>query len=202
MPASVADARFHVSSGSKVVSRGKSGSPSDSVPSSHLLNTLNAAVKQACSAIQRNATHKHLPLPQIVTSPLPSVKIRYKMAQLHTEKEKYGVSVAARIDPNMAHQIADRAERMGLSFAKMVSLLISRGFDPQEPVRVENREEIERLEEELAEVTEALETLQTEDEANRSAIGLFIQTITSDVDEQRTHLNTFKTIRDELRDQQ
>jgi antitoxin component of RelBE/YafQ-DinJ toxin-antitoxin module len=124
------------------------------------------------------------------------------MAQLYTEKEKYGVSVAARIDPNMAHQIADRAERMGLSFAKMVSLLISRGFDPQEPVRVENREEIERLEEELAEVTEALETLQTEDEANRNAIGLFIQTITSDVDEQRTHLNTFKTIRDELRDQQ
>lgn len=124
------------------------------------------------------------------------------MAKLHTEKEKYGVSVAARIDPELAHQIADRAERMGLSFAKMVSLLISRGFNPQEPVRVENREEIERLEEELAEVTEALETLQTEDEANRNAIGLFIQAVTSDVNEQRTHLNTFKTIRDELRDQQ
>jgi antitoxin component of RelBE/YafQ-DinJ toxin-antitoxin module len=124
------------------------------------------------------------------------------MAQLHTEKEKYGVSVAARIDPNMAHQIADRAERMGLSFAKMVSLLISRGFNPQEPVRVENREEIERLEEELAEVTEALETLQAVDEANRSAIAQFIQAIASDEDEQRTHLDTFKTIRDELRDQQ
>jgi len=67
---------------------------------------------------------------------------------------------------------------------------------------VSMREEIERLEEELAEVTEALETLQTEDEANRNAIGLFIQTVTSDEDEQRTHLNTFKTIRDELRDQQ
>lgn len=68
------------------------------------------------------------------------------MAQLHTEKEKYGVSAAARIDPEMAHQISDRTEKLGISFAKMVSLLISRGFNPQEPVRIEDRKEIERLE--------------------------------------------------------
>jgi hypothetical protein len=124
------------------------------------------------------------------------------MAQLVTTKEKYGVSVAARIDPELAHQISDRAEKLGISFARMVSMLISRGFNPQEPIRLENREEIERLEEELAEVTEALETLRAEDEANRSAIAKFIQAIASDANEQRTHLNTFKTIRDELRDQQ
>jgi|GEM_PF-1896417 len=124
------------------------------------------------------------------------------MAQLVTTKEKYGVSVAARIDPEMAHQIADRAERMGLSYAKMVSLLISRGFNPQEPIRVDNREEVERLEVELVVVTEALETLQREDEANRNAIGKFLKTLSNDEFEQLEYLNTFKTIRDELRDTQ
>ncbi len=122
------------------------------------------------------------------------------MAQLVTTKEKYGVSVAARIDPEMAHQIADRAERMGLSYAKMVSLLISRGFNPQEPIRVDNREEVERLEEELTDVTEALESLQTEDEANRNAIAQFIKTISTDESKQLEYLNTFKTLRNELRD--
>lgn len=124
------------------------------------------------------------------------------MAQLHTQKEKYGVSMAARIDLNMAHQIADRAERLGISYSKMVSLIISRGFNPDEPIRIENREELERLQEELTKLTEAFIALQSEDEANRNAIAAFIQVITSDEDEQRRHLNTFKTIRDELREQQ
>ena len=99
------------------------------------------------------------------------------MAQLHTEKEKYGVSVAARIDPNMAHQIADRAERMGLNFAKMLSMIISCGFNPLDPVRVENREQIERLEEERTEVIEALATLHERHEIGRNAHKRFIRAI-------------------------
>lgn len=142
---------------------------------------------------------KHLPLPQIVTSPVPSGKICYKMAQLHTAKEKYGVSVAARIDPELAHQISDRAEKLGISYAKMVSLLISRGFNPQEPIRVENREETERLESELENVIAALEALQGADESNRTAIARFIASISKSPQEQQQHINNFKTIRDELR---
>ncbi len=121
------------------------------------------------------------------------------MAQLHTAKEKYGVSVAARIDPEMAHQISERAEKLGLSFAKMLSLLISRGFNPQEPIRVENREETKRLEEELENVIAALEDLQEADESNRTAIAQFIKVIANDEDDEIRYLNKFKTIRDGIR---
>ena len=72
------------------------------------------------------------------------------MAKLVTTKEKYGVSVAARIDPGMAHRISERAEKLGLSFAKMVSILIGRGFNPQQSIMVDNRDEIEQLEKAVA----------------------------------------------------
>ena len=55
------------------------------------------------------------------------------MAKLVTTKEKYGVSVAARIDPDIAHEIAARAERIGVSMAKMLSLIISRGINTPTP---------------------------------------------------------------------
>ncbi|MBL4587181.1 MAG: hypothetical protein JKX84_09025 [Flavobacteriales bacterium] len=83
------------------------------------------------------------------------------MAKLVTTKEKYGVSVAARIDPGMAHRISERAERLGVSMAKMVSLLIARGFNPQKPVAIENREEIGRLETEVADLEEETDALKT-----------------------------------------
>lgn len=80
------------------------------------------------------------------------------MAQLVTKKEKYGVSVAARIDPQIAHEIAARAERIGVSMAKMLSLIIAKGvntptadFETTERIRVlenqveENDLELERL---------------------------------------------------------
>jgi archaellum component FlaC len=84
------------------------------------------------------------------------------MAQLTTTKEKYGVSVAARIDTDMAHQIAERAERLGVSFAKMVSMIISRGFNPSEPVYIENDEEVTRLENEVGELTYEISELRDE----------------------------------------
>lgn len=84
------------------------------------------------------------------------------MAQLTTTKEKYGVSVAARIDTDMAHQIAERAERLGVSFAKMVSMIITKGFNPAEPIYVEDSEEINRLENEVEELTSEVSELRDE----------------------------------------
>ena len=124
------------------------------------------------------------------------------MTQLHTEKEKYGVPVAARIDPEMAQQISERAERLGISLAKMVSLIISHGFNPLVPVRVENREQIERLEEQLTEVTEALAKLHKRHEIGRNALERFIRAISKNEDERRAHINTFNTMSDEIRDRQ
>lgn len=73
------------------------------------------------------------------------------MAKLVTTKEKYGVSVGARIDPNLAHQISERAERLGVSMAKMLAILISSGFNPPNPIQVEDSEEIQRLKSEFEE---------------------------------------------------
>ena len=39
------------------------------------------------------------------------------MAELETKKDKYGVAVAARIDPLLAQQIAERAMALQLSFS-------------------------------------------------------------------------------------
>lgn len=74
------------------------------------------------------------------------------MAKLVTTKEKYGVSVGARIDPNLALQISERAERLGVSMAKMLAMLITSGFNPQTPVQVDDSEEIQKLRSEIEEV--------------------------------------------------
>jgi archaellum component FlaC len=118
------------------------------------------------------------------------------MAKLHTDKEKYGVSVAARIDPELAHQIADRADRLHITFAKMVSMLIARGFHPQEPIKVENREEIERLESCYDHLAEEYVSLEARYKATREAIAQFIQAISQDGETAREHIEHFKTIRD------
>ena len=78
------------------------------------------------------------------------------MAQLVTKKEKYGVSVAARIDPQLAHQIAAKAETLGISMAKMLGMIITYGAKPDRGIPIDNSEEIERLESEIESVNDQL----------------------------------------------
>ena len=78
------------------------------------------------------------------------------MAQLVTRKEKYGVSVAARIDPQLAHQIAAKAETLGISMAKMLGMIITYGAKPDRGIPIDNSEEIERLESEIDSVNKQL----------------------------------------------
>lgn len=78
------------------------------------------------------------------------------MAQLVTTKEKYGVSVASRIDPQLAYKISDRAEKLGVSMAKMLSLIIARGFNPEAPIVNDNQEEIDKLNGELQNLTDQI----------------------------------------------
>jgi antitoxin component of RelBE/YafQ-DinJ toxin-antitoxin module len=68
------------------------------------------------------------------------------MAKLQTKKVKYGVSVAARIDTQLAARIAEKAEKLGISYAQMIGLLIAKGFSPEEPITVENTSEIDAIE--------------------------------------------------------
>lgn len=79
------------------------------------------------------------------------------MAKLVTTKEKYGVSVAARIEPELAYRIAERAESLGVSMAKMVGMLISNGFRSPGPAASESSEEIQTLQTELANVKNLVE---------------------------------------------
>ena len=59
------------------------------------------------------------------------------MAKLITTKEKYGVSVASRIDKELAHQIKDEARLLGLSMSAYLAKLIKFGF--LEYLRINNR---------------------------------------------------------------
>jgi len=124
------------------------------------------------------------------------------MAKLVTTKEKYGVSVAARIDPGMAHRISERAERLGVSMAKMVSLLIARGFNPHEPIVVENHEKIDRLESgveelnlEISELHESHEELKT---LYQTTAAKFIGEIATDSEEQMEFAETYNVILNQL----
>lgn len=67
------------------------------------------------------------------------------MAKLQATKEKYGVPVSGRINTEMAAEIADRAEALGVSMAKMVSILIAKGFHPKAPTILDNREDVEAI---------------------------------------------------------
>ncbi len=124
------------------------------------------------------------------------------MAKLHTDKEKYGVSVAARIDPELAHQIADRADRLGLSFARLVGILIARGFKPQEPIVVENHDKLDELERSYDQLADEYISLQTRDTANREAIAQFVQSLFPVAQEALTQIEHFKSIRDGILAQQ
>lgn len=73
------------------------------------------------------------------------------MAQLVTTKEKYGVAVAARIEPQLAHEIAMKAERLGLSMAKMVSMIITSSFHQDDTKSVNDQDMIQQLQNDLVE---------------------------------------------------
>jgi hypothetical protein len=69
------------------------------------------------------------------------------MLQLVTKKEKYGVSVAARIDPQLAHQIAAKSEKLGISMAKTPGMIITSGASPDRDIPIDNSQDINKLSE-------------------------------------------------------
>lgn len=98
------------------------------------------------------------------------------MAKLVTEKEKYGISVAARIEPNLAYRISERAETLGLSMAKMVSMLIAKGFTPEQPVVVDNSQDIEELDQRYRmTIAKYIKSISSSDEEYHERVELFHQ---------------------------
>lgn len=127
------------------------------------------------------------------------------MAKLVTKKEKYGVSVSARIDPKIAHQISERAEKLELSFAKMVGMLIVKGFNPQEPVYVESRVEIERLEEEINELNqetyELREAIEDQRKLYQNTAAQFIEGMSENQEEQIQFAESYNEILSNLKEE-
>jgi hypothetical protein len=128
------------------------------------------------------------------------------MAQLHTEKEKYGVSVAARIDPQMAQQILKRAERLGLSFAKMVSMIISQGFNPPESFYSESLEDFKALEEQVSilksDLIETQRLLNAQSSLYKRTAAQFIDEITENQEEQIRFSQIYNQVLSDLKQQE
>jgi hypothetical protein len=120
------------------------------------------------------------------------------MAQLVTTKEKYGVSVAARIDPQLAHQIAAKAENLGVSMAKMLGMIISQGmsFNPTNDEYLTER--IGDLEDELEQAEQSIEELQL---LYKGAAAKFIETISMDDEEMVEHATRYNEILEELKNE-
>lgn len=102
------------------------------------------------------------------------------MAKLFTPNEKYGVAIASRIETKLATDIAKKAEILQLSFSKTVALVIAQGLEEKRPIIIDNRQDIEKL-----------------DENYRILIGEFIREISKgDEYRERELIKTFKEIRD------
>lgn len=128
------------------------------------------------------------------------------MAKLVTSKEKYGISVATRIDPDMAHQISERAQKLGISFAKMVGMLVVRGFNPQEPVYVDRSEDVEALEEQVAdlqlELNDTLQSLYSQQSLYQRTAAQFIEKISENQEEQILFAQTYNGVLSELKEEE
>ena len=113
--------------------------------------------------------------------------------------------MAARIDPELAHQISERAERLGLSFAKMVGMIITRGFNPQEPIVVDNSEEIDELENKVTGLESEVSDLEFEVEKQsrlyKNTAAEFISQIALDDTQKLQFVETYNEILDEQRAQ-
>lgn len=127
------------------------------------------------------------------------------MAQLNTVKEKYGVSVATRIETEIAHQIADRAENLGISLSKMVGMLLVKGFQMNHSVidtqiqLEESEDRITHLENEIEDLTSQM---QNQAQLYKSAASEFIIQSTTN-DEQRINLvELYNSILNAKRNQQ
>ena len=120
------------------------------------------------------------------------------MAQLVTTKEKYGVSVAARIDPQLAHQIAAKAENLGVSMAKMLSMLISQGMSSKPTNDEYLTERIGDLEDELE---QAENSIQEQQQLYKDAAARFIRSISLDDEEMVEHATRYNEILEELKNE-
>ncbi|MGB0918577.1 MAG: hypothetical protein ACPGU4_13370, partial [Flavobacteriales bacterium] len=89
------------------------------------------------------------------------------------------------------HQISDRAERLGISFAKMLGMLISRGHNLQEPVPVDNSDEIVELESQVNTLESQLEYSQS---YYRDAAAELISQIAETDDDQLQYIEYYNDI--------
>lgn len=123
------------------------------------------------------------------------------MAKLVTTKEKYGVSVATRLDSSIAQEIAERAERLDISFSKMIGMLVMKGFNPQERIVLENNEEIEKLKERIAELESSEEILEEvielKSEMYKNTAAKFISRVAVDDEEKIRFIEIYNEVLNE-----
>jgi antitoxin component of RelBE/YafQ-DinJ toxin-antitoxin module len=120
------------------------------------------------------------------------------MAQLITTKEKYGVSVAARIDPQLAHQIAAKAENLGVSMAKMLSMIISQGMSAKPTNDEYLLEQVEELRDEVDQAQEVRDALQ---QLYKDAAARTIEAIASDDEQMVAFATRYNEILEELKNE-
>lgn len=127
------------------------------------------------------------------------------MAQLVTTKEKYGVSVASRIEPQLAHEIASKAESLGISMAKMISMLIVRGMSENATTTSLSTEEMERYEETILQLNSDVSDLQQDFHSQTvlysDATAEFIDWLSSSEEEKLVNIEQFNLIMDIKREQ-
>ena len=127
------------------------------------------------------------------------------MAKLVTTKEKYGVSVGARIAPELAQEIAAHASALGLSMAKMLSLIITKGFSDMQNGGTKNSEYKKEIEETIQGLIQNLSDREAEinslTETYKTATAEFIASVSDDAESMEYNIDLFNQILESKRNE-
>ena len=112
------------------------------------------------------------------------------MAKLVTTKEKYGISVATRIEPQLAHHIASKAERLGVTMSKMIGMIISESFSSDNSRESEYQQQIANLNNEIL----------LQQDTYRDAMARLIELMAENDDQVYQLVNSYNEILEGLKD--
>jgi antitoxin component of RelBE/YafQ-DinJ toxin-antitoxin module len=111
------------------------------------------------------------------------------MAKLVTTKEKYGISVATRIEPQLAHHIASKAERLGVTMSKMIGMIISESISSNGTRESAYQQQIAELNDDLI----------VQQNMYRDAMARFIENVAEDDEQVYRLVESYNSILETLK---
>lgn len=116
------------------------------------------------------------------------------MAKPTRQDYRYGISVAARIDPELAHAIAKQAQLLGVSMAKMVAHHISQGYHSSEKDEINGSTRLQNHEDSSSMVKHLQRAIEKQKKIYSQATAEFIARIAVQESDQKELISIFNQV--------